>query len=158
MEASNMDVDELMVRKLEALARLHEGAMQQAERYQNIVYGMFYAGFFGLWFGVGGKINFNFAMIAAVLMLLSIAVYAVWSVYNAQAMVAVHKLAAKKLMAYDDIDAMVVLENSSKVGETSENIYRYQPLVLYLTTSLAFLAVLALLSGLAHELFHRLQF
>lgn len=153
-----MEKDEIYLKQLEALARLHESILQHSERYQSIVYGMFYAGFFGLWFGLSGKINFGFSAVAALSMLLSFSAYAIWAVYSSQHFIEINKLASEKLIKYDKLDEWLVLENASKVGETNLKIYKYQPFVLYLTVGLASIGAISLISGLAHELLHSAKF
>lgn len=153
-----MEKDEIYLKQLEALARLNEGVVQHSERYQNVVYGMFYAGFFALWFGLNDKIGFGFSATAALLMFLSFSGYAIWAVYSSQHFIAIHKLASEKLMKYDKVDEWTVLENASNVGKTNLKIYRYQPFVLYLTVGLASIAAISLISGLVHELLHNAKF
>ncbi len=142
-----MEDSEIKLRHLEVLARMSETALQSGERYQNIVFGMFYAGFFAFWFGVKDSLQTSVVLIAGFFMIVSILIYALWVVYNAQYLISVQKLASAKLLDASNLNKLLELENASDLGDKTQRLYRFQPYVFYSSICSASVGILALLYG-----------
>ena len=108
---------------------------------------MFYAGFFAVWYGTKNAVDPIYVILSGGFMVFSLTIYSLWAVVSTHYMVSVQKLSSARLIDSTDLSRIIELENASKLGEKAAALFKWQPLVLYLSVGGAGLGILTILGA-----------
>jgi hypothetical protein len=144
----------IVLKRLEVIARINERLMDHVGRYQQLVFGMIYAGYFALWFGIKGDGITVAMLLSGTSMLVSISIYGLWSIFGSNVMLKKQALAVDQLRNAENLEKQFELEMASDIAETSAKILRFQPVVFNTAVAAGIFAIGSLLFSYIHEITH----
>lgn len=146
--------DDIEVRRAEARAKINEEMIKHAKTYQSIVFGMAYAGFFGLWFGVREMVNSGAVLLSGLSMIISLSIYVLWEVYATQMLMDAQLSAVYQLDNERDLSHQDFVDLRSKIARTQARIFKYQPIVFYCSLGAGLVGISVMTFGFIHEFYH----
>lgn len=133
--------EEMELRRLEALADLHQRIFDHSQRYTQIIYGMIYAGFFALWFTIKTDPPTVSTLWSGLSMLISISIYGLFAVFSSLMVTKGLVLLNDKLINATDLDRMKLLEEKSNVAAEAKRVQRFNPFVNYISIGTGLLGI-----------------